>query len=346
MTKTIKNQNNILIFGLPLLIITIMVLIANSSLFNKVPNQLALGITLDLLLTSPLLYFLLIGKTKIPKTTVIPFIILGLVVGSFIIPTENQYYLNLFKTWILPLIEVFAISYIIYTARKVIKSYKAKEQTQTDDFYTIIKKSCESILPTFLVSPLATELSVIYYGIIYWKKRPIKSNEFTYHKISGSISLFLAFMLVIVAETIGIHYLLIQSEDVTGVWIISGLSIYTALQLFGFIKSILKRPFIITDTALILRYGIMKETTIALKNILAVEFTTSDLKKDSKTLKLSLLGSLESHNTILHLSEDSTLTGFYGFKKSFKSIALSVDEKEVFKMALKKAKNSALKNED
>ena len=106
-----------------MLIIGLMVFIAKTSLFQINPDNLAIGITFDLLLTVPFVYFLLIRKTNIPKTTIAPFLIFGIIICSIILPSENQQYLNIFKTWILPIIELSIISYVVYNIRKGIKYY-------------------------------------------------------------------------------------------------------------------------------------------------------------------------------------------------------------------------------
>ena len=56
-----------------MLIIGLMIFITKTSLFQMNPDNLAIGITFDLLLIVPFIYFLLIRKTNIPKTTVLPF---------------------------------------------------------------------------------------------------------------------------------------------------------------------------------------------------------------------------------------------------------------------------------
>ena len=138
-----------------------MVLLAKSSIFHKYPNDLSAGITFDLLLTVPLLYFLLIRKTRIPKTTVVAFLIVGMVVGTIILPAQNQYYLDLFKTWIFPLVELSIVSYVIYKLTKTIKRYKQNKKENVD-FYTTLKNTCYEILPKGLVVPVVTEIAVFY----------------------------------------------------------------------------------------------------------------------------------------------------------------------------------------
>lgn len=329
MNGTLKIHKNLLIFGIPILIIGLMITLAKSSIFTTNPDTLSIGITFDLLLTVPIIYFLSIRKTSIPKTTVLPFLIIGIIVCSSILPTENQYYLNLFKTWVLPILELMILSFVIFNVRKALKKYR-KKKTESIDFFTTLKSTCYEILPKGFVIPVVTEIAVFYYGFIHWKKRKLKDNEFTYHKDSGTVPLLIAIIFIVAIETITFHILLAK-WNVTVAWILTFLSIYSGIQIFGFLKSMFNRPIAIENDKLFLRYGIMNETTIDLANIDSIEITSKDIELNKETRKLSFLGELESHNTVIRLKEENTLIGLYGIKRKYKNLALHIDKKNEFK---------------
>ncbi len=335
MNRTLNFQKNLIIFGLLLLIIGMMIFIAKSSVFETNSSSLSTGITFDLLLTVPIIYFLLIRKTRIPKTTVVPFLILGMLVCSIILPTENQYYLNIFKTWVFPIVELSIVSYIIYNVNKAIKRYRLKKN-ENIDFFTALKNTCYEILPKSIVIPVVTEIAVFYYGFIYWKKRKLKENEFSYHKDNGTVALLIAIILIVAVETVVLHILL-EKWNVTVAWILTLLSIYSGIQLLGFLKSMSKRPIYIKGDKIYLRYGIMNETTIDLKSIDSIEISSKDIELNKETRKLSFLGELESHNIIIRLKEENTLTGLYGIKRTYKNLALHVDKKIEFKNRINNA---------
>lgn len=329
MNKTVLLKRNLFIFGIPVLIMISMVLLTKSPAFLNHTNKLSVAITADLLLIVPFIYFLLIRKTAIPKTTVVPFVILGVVICSFIIPKENQDYLNLFKSYILPVIELTVVAFIIYNLRKAIKQFKTKK-TESYDFYSTLKKTCYEILPKGVVIPFAMEISVFYYGFIYWKKRALQPNEFSYHKDSGALGLLIALLFLIAIETVALHLLLAQWSATTA-WVLTLLSIYSGIQILGFLKSIIKRPIAIANGKLYLRYGVMKETTIVISNIESIKISYKDVMTDENVHKLSILGDLEGHNLVLRLKEENELIGFYGKKQSFKTLMLHVDDKTEFK---------------
>lgn len=334
MNDSLKLQKNTLIFGVPLFIIGLMIFVSNTAAFQMNPDPLSIGITVDLLLIVPLVYFLLIRKTRIPKTTIVPCLILGVVVCSLILPQENQHYLSLFKTWVLPVVELSVVAYVIYSLRKVIKSYKKTDDSI--DFLSALKITCSEILPKPAVMPVVTEIAVFYYGFIHWKKRELKENEFSYHKESGTIALLATLLFLIVAETAVFHILLIQWSSVAA-WILTFLSVYSGFQILGFLRSMLKRPISIEQNQLCLRYGIMSESTIDLDQIESVEISSMEITPDEKTRKLSILGDLESHNVIIHLKGENELGGLYGIKKKYRTLAFYVDDTIGFQKQLNKA---------
>jgi len=293
---------------------------------------LASGITFDLLLTVPVVFFLLARKTNIPNTTVVPILILGIIITTTILPPENQYYLNLFKTWVLPVVELTILSFAVYNARKAIQLYK-KNRKKTIDFFTTLKITCYSIFPKIAVMPIVTEIAVFYYGFIYWKKKGLKQNEFSYHRDSGTIAILSGVIFIVAIETVVFHIILSKWSNLAA-WIFTFLSIYTAVQIFGFLKSMLKRPISIEKNKLYLRYGIMNESTIDLREIDSVEISSKSIESNDKTRTLSIFGDLESHNVIISLNKENTMNGLYGIKRKYKVLALYVDDKVQFKNQL------------
>lgn len=253
MNRSLNLNRNILNFGIPLSLLGILIFLMKSS-FLANNDTLNLAITADLLLTVPLVYFLLIRKTEIPKTTVVPVLIIGLLIGSYFLPKESQTYLTIFKTWVLPLIEISILTFTIIKVRSAIKKYKNLKGS-TPDFFNALKSTCNEILPKKLVLLFATEIAVFYYGFINWKIRGINENEFTYHKNSGTPALFGGFIMIIGIETFALHFLLARWSIVVA-WVLTALSVYTAIQVLGFAKSLSKRPISINTDSLTLKYGI------------------------------------------------------------------------------------------
>lgn len=336
MNNVTNLQKNIIIFGTPMLLIGLLVLLATSSILISNPKVLSFAITFDLLLITPVVYFLLIRKTSIPKTTVAPLLILGILVCTHILPQENHYFLNFFKTWVFPIVELSIFLIVIYHLRKTIKLFKLNKTQSSYDFFTTLKNTCYQVLPKAIVIPFVTEIAVLYYGFLNWKKSELKKNEFSYHKESGTIALLIATLFLIAIETVVFHILLTKWSNIAA-YVLTFLSVYSGIQIFGFLKSMLRRPIVIKNNRIYLRYGMMCETTIEIKNIDSIEVSSKDIELNKDTRKLSFFGELESHNLIIRLKIENELIGLYGIKRKYKNIALYVDDKVVFKNRINKA---------
>jgi hypothetical protein len=309
-----------------------MVFITKSSLFPLNPGIVSFGVTFDLLLTTPLVYYLLIRKKAIPKITIVSFFMAGIAIASLILPPENQHFLSLAKTWILPLVEATILITIIYKGRKTLHRYR-ENKALSPDYFTTLKRTCQELLPGKAAVALATEIALVYYGFFHWKKLTLKQNEFTYHKDTGTLALLMAIIFLVAIEATVTHILLIR-WSATVAWVLTVLSLYSFIQIFGVLKSIIKRPISIENNTLYLYYGVMSEAIIDIKDIASIEASTRTLGLDKETKRLSPLGELESHNIIIRLNKPNVLNGFYGIKKEFKTIVFHVDNRDEFKTQL------------
>ncbi|MFT5999753.1 MAG: hypothetical protein ACI81P_002211 [Neolewinella sp.] len=321
--------------GIPLALLFTLVLLMQLPLFHG-DDILNLALTADLLLTVPVVYLLLIRKTAIPNTTVVPVMVLGLLLGLYFMPEGSQVYLQLFKKWALPVIEISVLAFVVFKVRAAVIHHK-REHGQALDFFTAVKSTALDVLPQRLAVPFATEIAVFYYGFFAWKSRDLKDHEFSYHKKSGTPATFGAFIFMIGVETAALH-LLLAEWNALAAWVLTGLSIYTAVQLFGFGKSLSRRPVYIQDGKLHLRYGILSEVEVPLTDIAAVALSRKPLAKDQLAQKLSPLGDFESHNVVLTLNQPCTLTGLYGRKKEFQTLGLHLDQPKAFKAFLEGAR--------
>lgn len=118
MTKTSTIQQNAIAFLTPLTLLILLVLLPNSSLFSAHQSTLYNAITIDFIITIPILYFLLIRKRRISNLTIGPFLILCVVLASYTIPPENQDLLNRAKTWLIIVIELSVITFVIIKVKK------------------------------------------------------------------------------------------------------------------------------------------------------------------------------------------------------------------------------------
>ena len=319
-------------FGLPLFCLIGLSLLPLSSFYLMHPEPLSIGISVDFLLTVPLVFLFLIRNTKIPKTTVVPLVVLGMLLGYAVLPEENQFILDYFKSWILPLVELGVLSFVGFSVYRSAKRFK-NHRKKGFDFYTTLKTTSNEIFPKVPAALLTSELAVLYYGLWTWKKRPLNENEFSYHKDSGTLTVLVALIVIIGIETYVFHLILAKWNNILA-WVLTAISCYTAIQIFGFLKSMSRRPIAIQGGILQLPYGIMGEAIVPLTKIASIECNSKELEENKLNRKLSFLGAMESHNIILHVKEPLEVQGLYGISKKYEVLGFCVDGPTQFKKSV------------
>ena len=330
MTKTnhLSKGHLALTFGVPLLIISGITYLTFIPFFAS--QNLSYAITLDLIFTVPIVYFLLIRKTKISKTTTIPILILGVIIASFIIPKEHQTIVELAKQILIPIIEISILAFTIFKIRKVYKTIQS-EKKETPDFLEIARKVVDEILPKKVGMLFLMELSLFYYCFFTWKKPTLPNNAFTYHKRSDLALIFGVFIGLVLVETFVFH-LLVERWSPIVAWIGTGLSLYSMIQIIGIIKSASRRPIILKNEKVVLRFGMMSETEVAYEDIERVELSQRTISNNPLAKKLGT--EITSHNVVIYLKKENILHGLFGIKNHFNILSLFVDDHKKFKEAI------------
>jgi len=315
---------------LPVLLLLFLIGLTKTSIFQNAPADLSIGILLDLLITIPVVYLLLIRKTKIPKFTTVYVFLVGILIASLIIPTAHQSLLTSIKYIAIPVIELGILSMLIYKIVALNKSFKNKKSNE-NDFYDNLLIACNETFPGRLGRVLATEVAVIYYLFASSKKQTTKETEYTYFQKSGIKSVVGVFLFLILVETFVVH-ILVQEWNVTIAWVLTGLGLYTIMQIVAILRSMNKRLISIDhqNKVVRLRYGFACQSSIPFEQIERIESTRKSLPKDKSYTSLSIFDLLDSHNLVIHLNETQTLHKIYGMQKNYKSIAVYIDDKDAF----------------
>lgn len=324
------------VFALPVLMILSMWILSKSTWFSNFPKELSIGITLDLIVTMPFLYFLIIRKKRIPNFSIISIFIIGIITASFILPENNQSFLSIVKLYFLPILELTIFSILVFKGSQIFRKFRSVKNSKID-FYDAFKIVSKQLLPNKIAGFLATEMAVLYYVFFSWKKIILKNNEYTSYKENGVKTLLYAFILIIFIETVAIHSLVEQWSYITA-WVLSFLSIYTAFQVLALLKSLSKRPVYIDsiNQKIVLRFGFFGFAEIPFSKIIKIENQIKDLPEDKSIVPFSPLGILGGHNIILHLKSKISFEGFYGINKESDKLAIYIDDKQKFISILEK----------
>ncbi|MGB3182108.1 MAG: hypothetical protein WBB45_12010 [Cyclobacteriaceae bacterium] len=329
-----KSQSLYLVYGAPAFIILVSVCLGSGLVVALTP-PLAMGILYDLTLLSPLIYLLLIRNKDIPRITAVPVFIIGLVVATLLLPTDTTHYLTI-RNVVLPLVELTVLGFITFQAVRAARVYR-KVSAGEADFLTAFRRSAMELIPYRRVADIfTTEAGMLYYALFAWRFRKSSSEGgYTSHQKSGSVALFAVIIFLILAETFVLHILLVR-WSVVAAWVMSGLSMYSAVQLLGHVKAMITRRSYLSPSHIHLRYGLFGDVSIPVADVSRVEVSGKDISGIEGSAKLSLLGDLEGHNVILHLESPASLTGPYGISKVFTCLGVFIDDSSGFATAVRR----------
>ncbi|MDH5716251.1 MAG: hypothetical protein OEZ22_01275 [Spirochaetia bacterium] len=330
--QTLSFRQLVLIIFLPLAVIFFIIALLKTQAEKQYIDTLSTAATYDLLFTIPFVYFLLIRKTTISNFTVIPVFILMMSIASFIVPPEHSIHLIIIKNYFFPIIETVFIVFIITKTVKQIRIFKQKKLVSQDTF-SILKETLNYLLPKTVANIFQLELGVIYFALFKWRTKK-SLLTFTYHK-NGILSILGVLIFMIFIETFVMHILLIR-WNIYAAWIFTSISIYSAFQIFGLIKSLITYPVKIQKDSLILRYGFLRESIILLDQIQKVEFTSSEISKNKEIKIFSPFDTFESPNIIIHLKNENTINTLWNKPIKYKSLAIYIDDKNNFINTLNK----------
>jgi hypothetical protein len=331
MTLEINKPNWKLYTGIPILIFICCYAITITTVYKNNSDLLSYGILTDLLFTSPLIYFFIIRKSNISKLTILRVLLLGILVSGFILNSEKLELLGVLKKWVSPLIEIFLFVFIFHKFRLVNSAAKTQNATKVD--FLIHCRNLFGILlsNTKAGNVLASEIAIMYYAF-FGKLNNQEKNNFTSYKENGILALLYALLMVLIIETITMHFVFALLNSLFA-WILTGLSLYTCLQLFAHIRAIKLRPIKIENNILELRMGLAADASISLSNIKSIEVTTTDCLKTNAE-HISLFKTFESHNICIELNHPTEIIKIFGIKKHSSTILLFVDNPAEFKNTL------------
>jgi hypothetical protein len=304
--------------------------VVRSAEFRLNPDLLSLGVTADISLGIPLLYYLFIARrTSIPATTVVPVFLLSVFIASRMLPSSSHKYLDYVKL-LLPLVEAAALIYVLVNIRRIYASYR-KNSKNSSDFTDALRQSLRETFKTEKgIELAAAEISTIYYGLFAWFKKPVTIENwqsFSYHRKTGSSTLLWGFLAIVALEIMPMH-LILQLWNEAAAWIFTGLGIYTAYMLLANINAMRLRPILVSDSKLAIRVGLFWSMDVNIADVEKVELGAKIDGKQPGYLRASLV---PDFNVLLTFKRAQEVVGFYGFRKrNIFRVGISVDEPQEF----------------
>jgi hypothetical protein len=298
------------------------VAIVRSRVFAAHPDVAAWGITFDLTISIPLLYwFLIVRRGKARPLTVAPVFLLGTMLAAALLPASQQQFVKQLGRVAVPVAEVLLVGALVHR----IVLARRNRSTSTDPYERIAAAARTLAGEGRVAAVIASEVALLYYALLGWRLKPEERPgvALTFHERNGWGSLLAAVYVVIAAEGVGMHLLLREASPYAA-WGWTALDLWAALWLLGDYQALRLRRTFLDDEALHLRYGLRWSAVIPREQIASIEEIREEWQwKRKDVLKVAML---DDPRWLITLREPLTVHGLAGLTKEVRAIAMLPDQ--------------------
>jgi hypothetical protein len=232
--------------------------------------------------------------------------------------------------------EVGLVATIVWrVVRAIRKSRSAGPEERAQDAYFRIRAAARTTLPFRRVADaIGYEIAVTAYALFGAdRKVTLPGRAFSYHRKNGYGAIVSGLMIVMLAETAGVHILLLRFHHPRIALLLTVLSLYGALWFLGDYQAARRRPIRIEVEHLAIRTGLRWNLDVPLEAIAKIERTDPlrPFQKGPGAIRATLFG---APLFVLHLAEPLVADGPYGRRAQVERVGFTVDEDAEFLAAL------------
>lgn len=317
MTESVSrspDRRQILFFSwFSLAVVAIWTVLLRGSFYGEHPSLAAAGVAIDLAITLPLVWYLVaVRRAKASPTSLIPMVISGLIAAHVMTPGDPPPVLLA----LVGVAELAIATMVVIRVRRAIRSSGGA----ADPLERIEGFASEIVPVPRAAKMMASEIGIFWYALFSWKKAPPKGEGvMRWAKVEDWTGVMIGFLVVIIAETIGLH-LWLMTKWPNAVWLLTLSDLYAIVWLIADARALSLSAVRRTDSALEIRFGIRWRAEVPLEEIESMERIESE--ETEVDLKLALV---EEPDTIVTFRRPITFEGPYGFTKQVKTIGLLVE---------------------
>jgi membrane protein YdbS with pleckstrin-like domain len=303
--------------------------IVHSRLFAMNPDVAAWGVTFDLMVTIPALYYIaLVRRGRASLASMIPlFAVCGLAARQ-IVPGANQQFLHQLGLAISAPLELFAVGWLVLRARN------AKRMLGGGDAIDRLRAAALELTRNAVVAEVVVgEVIVWYYALFSWRRKPdVREGQtaVTVHEQSGWGAVLVALFIVMAGEAFGMH-LVVQRWSTIGAWVLTGLEAYGMLWFIADLRALKLRPTVVDAAAIRIRFGLRWNAVIPRSAVLSVDRITGPTEKRPGLLKVAII---TDPTYLITLREPVTATSMFGIRREIRELALAPDDAAALEKAL------------
>lgn len=296
-----------------LTIVTICVVISRTTSHADIA---AWGVTFDLTLTIPLVWYLVVVRSGAARPmTLAPVFVVCMMLAAFVVPRGQQQFLHDLRYLSAPL----EIVTLIFLGQRLAKVRDVESATRAMFGHSRVADF------------VASEVSILWYALFCWRKKAPEEG-FTIHQRNGWGTIAACIVAMIGFESIGMH-LLVQQWSVTAAWVVTALDVYGVLWIIGDYHALRLRPTYAADGILHLRYGLRWNAEIPLTEIESIDDVSGEADwKRKNVLKMAML---DEPKYLVKLRRPVTVNGLAGIRRTIDAIAVLPDDIEAFDRTLR-----------
>lgn len=289
---------------------------------------------LDFMVGIPLGFYFLVARPKrLSLLSVIPVIWLGYGLCVFALVSPSAGILPYLLCVLVPV----ELSIAIRECSRIAKIYRSAKTESADPLAWFRDVMVYLVRKDVVANMAAAELGVWYYALFSWRKKPYVlpgESAFGYFGAGGYANMMLGLALAFPIEIIAVHILISQWNNVVAI-IVTALSLYAAVWLFGDARARAMRPVALGEEELRLECGIQMEAVIPLSDIDGVFLSQSDISHFEKKEILNY-GVFYQANIWIATKRPIKIRTMLG-EKSARAIGLSLDDPNSYATELRHA---------
>ena len=307
--------------------------IVHSELFVRRPDLFSAAASFDLTIGVTFVYWLLVVRPghAVPRT-MLPMFLVSVAAAAIVLPPGHRDFVRYIRYLGIPA-EVAVVGLIVIGVRRARRRLAATglELDVPERIHTMLTQSA---MPARVAGILATEVSILYYALAAWRRRPFippQARAFSYHRRNGSIGILYAILGTAVVELAALELLLrVHHHVAANVFLL--LDAFAVLWIFGYARAVQLRPILVTSDALLARGGIQWSLDVPRSAIESV--TVGWGKAPGKRTSGYVRVTMGQPNVLITLTKPLVAIGAYGVARTVTRLGLSVDDPNTFSLAL------------
>jgi hypothetical protein len=307
--------------------------IVHSAAFAARPDLIATAVSFDLTLGVTFAYWMMVVRPgHAALRTALPVFVAAVAAAALTLPPGHRDLVRYIRYLGIPL-ELVAIWLVVAGVRRTHRALNASGVAM-DVPERIRMALSSSPLPSRVADVVTMEMSLLYYALASWRRRPFGfpgARAFSYHQRSSLAAILYTAFLASIVETIAMHFLLRATFPRVAVAVLA-VSVFGAFWVLGFARSVQLRPILVTDTQLRIRIGLQWSLDIPRASMANVE--VGRVKPPAKGTPGFLRATIAQPNVLIALGEPMCARGPYGTERRVSLLAFTVDDPAGFRSAL------------